>query len=112
MRVIWDRGEAVTAGELLAVFAHKGWKAQTMSTFLSRLVDKGLLRGERQGRGNRYTPALTEAEYHRLEARHIVDELYGGSLSGFLSALSGGQGLEREEVEALRAWFEEVSGRD
>ena len=43
MEVIWDRGEAVTAGELLTVFAQRAWKAQTMSTFLSRLADKGML---------------------------------------------------------------------
>lgn len=110
MEVIWDRAEAVTAGELLAVFAHRAWKAQTMSTFLSRLADKGLLQGERQGRCTRYRPALSREEYRRRRARHVVDDLYGGSLSGFLSALSGGQGLARDEVEALWAWFEEVSG--
>ena len=110
MEVIWERTEAVTAGELLAVFAQRAWKAQTMSTFLSRLADKGMLRGERQGRCTRYRPALSREEYRRRRARHVVDDLYGGSLSAFLSALSGGQGLDRDEVEALRVWFEEVSG--
>ena len=112
MEVIWERGTAVTAGELLAVFARRAWKAQTMSTFLSRLADKGMLRGERQGRCTRYRPALSREEYRRRRARHVVDDLYGGSLSAFLSALSGGQGLDRDEVEALRIWFEEVSGDD
>ena len=107
MEVIWERTEAVTAGELLAVFAQRAWKAQTMS---SRLADKGMLRGERQGRCTRYQPALSREEYRRRRARHVVDDLYGGSLSAFLSALSGGQGLDRDEVEALRVWFEEVSG--
>jgi BlaI family penicillinase repressor len=110
MEVIWERTEAVTAGELLTVFARRAWKAQTMSTFLSRLADKGMLRGERQGRCTRYRPALSREEYRRQRARHVVDDLYGGSLSAFLSALSGGQGLDRDEVEALRVWFEEVSG--
>lgn len=112
MEVIWDRGTAVTAGELLAVFAQRAWKAQTMSTFLSRLADKGMLRGERQGRCTRYRPALSREEYRRRRARHVVDDLYGGSLSAFLSALSGGEGLDRDAVEALRIWFEEVSGDD
>ena len=43
MRVIWDAGSPVTAAELLERFAHKGWKIQTVSTFLSRLVEKGVL---------------------------------------------------------------------
>lgn len=112
MRVIWSRGAPVTAGDLLDAFAHRGWKAQTMSTFLSRLVEKGILHSRRQGRGNLYVPAVSEAEYRRLAARQVVEQLYDGSLSAFLSALSGGQGLERGEVEELRAWFEEVCGHD
>ena len=52
MRVIWDAGEPVTAAWLLEVFAHKGWKIQTVSTFLSRLVEKGVLSVERRGRSN------------------------------------------------------------
>ena len=112
MEVIWDRGTAVTAGELLEVFAGRAWKAQTMSTFLSRLARKGALRGERQGRCTRYSPALSREEYRQRQARRLVDELYGGSLSGFLSALSGPQGLAKDGAEALRAWFEEAAGDD
>ena len=48
MRVIWDAGSPVTAAELLELFAHKGWKIQTVSTFLSRLVEKGVLSVERR----------------------------------------------------------------
>ena len=75
-------------------------------------MEKGILHSRRQGRGNLYVPAVSEAEYRRLAARQVVEQLYDGSLSAFLSALSGGQGLEREEVEELRAWFEEVCGHD
>ena len=66
MRVIWDAGEPVTAVWLLEVFAHKGWKIQTVSTFLSRLVEKGVLSVERRGRSNFYTPAVTEQGYQKL----------------------------------------------
>ena len=38
MRYVWDSGEAVTTSILLGVFAHKGWKVQTVSTFLTRLT--------------------------------------------------------------------------
>ena len=35
MRVIWDTGAPITAAQLLELFAHKGWKIQTVSTFLT-----------------------------------------------------------------------------
>ena len=46
MQVIWECDHPVTSSELLRIFAEekgKQWKGQTISTFLSRLVDKGVL---------------------------------------------------------------------
>mgnify|MGYP002299567793 FL=1 len=107
MRVIWDAGSPVTAAELLELFSHKGWKIQTMSTFLSRLVEKGVLSVERRGRSNFYTPAVTEQGYQKLEARRLVDEHYHGDLLDFLAAFYGGEPLKKEELDTLRRWFEQ-----
>ena len=43
MQVIWETATPVTTAYLLEVFAHKGWKGQTIATFLTRLADKGVL---------------------------------------------------------------------
>lgn len=107
MRVIWDAGESVTAAQLLELFAHKGWKIQTVSTFLSRLVEKGVLSVERRGRSNFYTPAVTEQGYHKLEARRLVNEHYHGDVLDFLAAFYGGEPLKKEELDSLRRWFEQ-----
>ena len=55
----------------------------TVSTFLTRLVEKGVLTVERRGRSNFYTPAVTEQGYHKLEP------------------------LKKEELDTLRRWFEQ-----
>lgn len=107
MRYVWDSGESVTTSRLLEVFAHKGWKIQTVSTFLTRLADKGALRVEKRGKANVYFPALTEAEYHELEARHLVDAMYHGSVLDFLAAFYGGRGISAQEAGELKRWFDE-----
>lgn len=107
MRYVWDSGEAVTTSRLLEVFAHKGWKVQTVSTFLTRLADKGALRVEKRGKVNVYFPAVTEAEYHELEARHLVDAKYHGSVLDFLAAFYGGRGVSAQEADELKRWFDE-----
>ena len=107
MRYVWDSGEAVTTSRLLEVFAHKGWKVQTVSTFLTRLADKGALRVEKRGKANVYFPAVTEAEYHELEARHLVDAKYHGSVLDFLAAFYGGRGVSAQEADELKRWFDE-----
>lgn len=107
MQEIWRVEPPVTSNQLMAVFAHKAWKAQTMSTFLTRLVDKGLLMVERKGKTNAYTPAVTQEEYHKREARHMIDSMYHGSLLDFLAAFYGGKGISPDEARELKAWFEQ-----
>lgn len=111
MRYVWDSGEAVTTSILLEVFAHKGWKAQTVSTFLTRLADKGALRVEKRGKANVYFSALTEAEYYELEARHLVDSKYHGSVLDFLAAFYSGKGISAQEADALKRWFDKEAGK-
>ena len=111
MRVIWASPTPVTSAEMLERFSAKGWKIQTVSTFLTRLVEKGALKIEKRGRGNLYSPALTPEEYRRREARNVVDTMYGGSMLDFMAAFYGGNYADKREIEELRRWFErEMSG--
>lgn len=110
MRFIWDNGRPVTTALLLEAFAHKGWKAQTVSTFLTRLADKGVLHVKKQGKANLYTPAVTETEYHGLEARQLVDSMYHGSMLDFLAAFYSGRGISADEADALKRWFDREAG--
>lgn len=112
MQVIWELEAPVTTAQMLEIFAHKGWKAQTMSTFLSRLVEKGVLTVARQGKSNLYTPAVTLEEYRRLEAQHVIESMYHGSLQNFLAAFYGGKRMSRAEAEELKAWFDQEARHD
>lgn len=112
MKVIWELAGPVTTSQLLELFAHKGWKVQTLSTFLARLVEKGVLRAEKKGKANLYFPALTQADYHKQEAQNVIDTMYHGSLLDFLAAFYGGQGISREELKELKQWFDREARHD
>lgn len=106
MEVIWEMGRPVKSSELLTVFSQEGkeWKGQTISTFLSRLVEKGVLIIERQGRPNTYVPRISYKEYKRLEAKSILDELYQGSIRSFIATLYEGE-VTQEDLEQVYKWF-------
>lgn len=78
----------------------------TILTFLTRLCEKGYLSMERQGRVNLYTPLIAEREYLACESRQILDRLYGGSLSSFVTSLCDA-GVDGEELEELRRLLRE-----
>ncbi|WP_433938587.1 BlaI/MecI/CopY family transcriptional regulator [Paenibacillus lautus] len=107
MEVIWECTPPVTSTELLALFAQRGreWKAQTISTFLSRLVDKGALTATRDGRTNKYTPRISPEDYKLMEAQHVLDGLYQGSVKNLISALYDGEKLSDKDIAELKQWF-------
>jgi BlaI family penicillinase repressor len=115
MKVIWECDHPVTSTELLRIFAEqkgKQWKGQTISTFLSRLVEKGVLTATRQGRTNLYEPRLSEEEYKLWEAESVLDELYQGSVKNFLSALYDSEKISKKEIDELKQWFSEKEADD
>ena len=65
---------------------------------------------EKRGKANVYFAAVTEAEYHELEARHLVDSKYHGSVLDFLAAFYGGKGLSAQEAAELKRWFDQEAG--
>ncbi len=110
MEVLWRSDVPLSSAQLMEHFAaHHGkeWKAQTLSTFLSRLTQKGLLRSQRQGRVVYYQPLQSKAEYSQGLARSILDTMYQGSVKTFFAALCGGTLLPEEERRELRSWLEE-----
>lgn len=109
MVVIWSCDPPVTSTELLDIFAEKGkaWKAQTMSTFLSRLVDKGALTVTRRGRINDYTPLLQPEDYKLQETQHVLDGLYQGSVKNLVSAMYDGDKLSDDDISELKKWLSE-----
>ena len=59
MEYFWSTGGKYTFGELMKYFKEeedKNWKKQTLNTFLSRLIDKGLL--ERKKKRQRHIMGL------------------------------------------------------
>ena len=78
----------------------------TLLTLLTRLADKGFVRIEKQGRSSIYTPLVSREDYQARQSRRFVDQLFGGSMSAFASALTA-SGIPREDLAELRRLLEE-----
>lgn len=109
MEVIWECTPPVTSAELLRLFAQRGreWKGQTISTFLSRLVDKGALSATKHGRTNKYIPRISLEDYKLIETKSVLDGLYQGSVKNLISALYDGDKLSNQDIAELKKWFSE-----
>lgn len=108
MLIIWNLNKEVTSGELLDIVDKKKgkrWSSQTISTFLSRMIEKEVLTSNKVGRTNYYTPSVSLDEYKQREAEGILNDMYKGSVKSFLSALYYGKKIKKEEIDELKEWF-------
>lgn len=78
----------------------------TLLTLLSRLAEKGFIATEKAGRVNCYTPLVTQEAYLASQSRRFIDQLFGGNMSLFASALCD-SGLSKQELAQLRQLLEE-----
>ena len=105
MKVIWKAKEPITSLEIGKKVEEKGWKKTTIATFLTRLVEKGALSAEKQGKLYYYTAELTEKEYRKAQTKNLIKSLYGGSVKEFAVSLFEEQSLSADDIEELRAIF-------
>ncbi len=108
MQVMWETGEPMTASQLLGRFeSSKGWKPQTLNTFLTRLVAKGYLVSRKRGNANVYSILISKAEFESQEASEFIEKNYGGSAKRLIAALVDSGAVSDEELVELKQWFSE-----
>ncbi|MFA5006582.1 MAG: BlaI/MecI/CopY family transcriptional regulator [Candidatus Izemoplasmatales bacterium] len=80
MRIVWER-QPVTANEATQdLYESQAWTISTVKTLLSRLVDKGLIQAEPQGKKYLYQAIWTERECVISEMKQALHRIYGGHL--------------------------------
>lgn len=107
MQAVWQATPPVSRGKLEEILLPQHPMAQTtLLTLLSRLAEKGFLQVKKSGKTNYYIPTITQDAYVSAQGRRFVDQLCGGSISAFASALCDGA-LSKQELQELRKLLEE-----
>lgn len=107
MKVIWKSKEPITSLDIGKEVEDKGWKKTTIATFLTRLVEKGALSANKQGKLYYYTPLITEKEYKKSQTKNLIKTLYNGSVRDFAVSFFEEQNLSDEDIQELKAIFED-----
>ena len=107
MKVIWKAKEPITSLDIGKEVEDKGWKKTTIATFLTRLVEKGALSAEKQGKLYYYTPLISKKEYRKSQTKNLIKTLYNGSIKDFAVAFFEEQKLSDKDIQELRSIFED-----
>ena len=88
------------------------WNLSALQTLLGRLVRRGFLQTEKQGKSRYYTPLVTEEDYLAEDSRRYFQKWTGGSLRDLVACLYVNHSVTKEDLEELKAFIEdETEGR-
>lgn len=115
MNFLWKEGGAKSFVEIMTFLNEKEgkeWKKQTVNTFIKRLSDKGLIMADETGKNRVYHASVTIAEFEKGKTKKFLNDFYGGSVYSFLSALTGGKGVDKKFADDLRILVEKEFTED
>ncbi|KKM09437.1 beta-lactamase [Clostridiales bacterium PH28_bin88] len=108
MKVFWSRQAPSAANEIVeALTGRTNWNPRTIKTLISRLVKKGALGYQEDGRVYYYYPLVNEDECIKAESRSFLKRVYGGALQPMLVNFLREEKLSREEIEELKRILDE-----
>ena len=103
MEVRWSEAPLTAAEVAERVPADRGWSIRTVKTLLSRLLAKGVLSHEEQGRRYLYRPAVERDDYVAQESRRLLDRLFGGRVTPLVAHLAERDVLSERDIAEIEA---------
>ncbi len=103
LSALWDDAPQTAADLTTRVGKTNGWTQATVKTLLARLVQKGAVTAEADGRRYLYSPAIERADAVGEESQRFVDRLFGGRVSPLIAHLADREALSDTDIAEIEA---------
>ena len=111
MLEIWRAEKPVYLEEILEALEEFDWAESTVRNFLTRIIDKGYLKVEKDGRKNIYIP-LVSKDYINEELEEIIESFYEDSIAKLIEELYKSKSLDLGDLKDLQKYIkEEIDGK-
>ena len=108
MQAIWHiEPPASTSAVREELQKERPWNLSALQTLLGRLVRRGFLQTEKQGKSRYYTPLVTEEDYLAEDSRRYFQKWTGCSLRDLVACLYVNHSVIKEDLEELKAFIED-----
>lgn len=101
MEYLWRESPRTLMQIVHAMAAETGWAKSTVTTMVTRMEAKGLLRFETGGRAKRIYPAVSRQEAVSAETDGFLNKVYSGSAGLLMTALIRQNRLSQDEIDGL-----------
>ena len=108
MEVLWKLAPQSSEDIVAALQTPGGWHEKTIKTLLNRLLSKGAVTAERDGRRYLYAPVLTRAQWQSQESHSLLDRVFGGKVAPLLAHFSRHEKLTAKDIAELRKLVDSI----
>lgn len=108
MEIFWQRHPLVAEDVVTALATRSDWAEPTVKTLLNRLLNKGALRAERDGRRYLYAPVLTREAWIAQQSEGFVDRVFGGRVAPLVAHFSERGKLTQADIAELKQLIEDL----
>jgi predicted transcriptional regulator len=110
MAVLWCE-QPLSAEEVAARLQGRtdrpDWQLSTVKTLLGRLLAKGAVGADKDGRRFLYRPLLAREDWVAQQSSSLLDRLFGGQLAPLVAQFSARRKLSAEDRAALQKLLKE-----
>ena len=102
MKVIWDKAP-ITANEVVEEISEQNdWNHRTTRTLLNRLVKKGAVKFQAEGKRYLFSPKISKEECIKCESQSFLNRVFDGEASPLLAHFVKHRILSKSEMEELK----------
>jgi len=106
MKAVWETPVPMNVNSV-AERIEKDWKIQAVISLMNRLVDRGFIRTEKNGRDRLYYPLITREEYLQFETGNFVKQYHENSFLNLVTTLYDNKSLSENDIDELLEWANE-----
>ncbi len=103
MEVLWAESPLGAAEVASRVDPTRGWSDRTVKTMLSRLLAKGAIAHQEEGRRYLYRPAVTREAFVARESGRLLDRMFGGRVTPLVAHLVEQKRLSPADIAEIEA---------
>lgn len=110
MKVLWAQSP-LTAQQINEQIKDQNWRKATVKTLVNRLLKKGLISYEQQGRTYFYQPVLAKASYLAEQNESFLQDLYDGRLTDLMAAFTAQESLSPQDLAEIKAMIAQLESK-
>lgn len=108
MKVVWENEPPITTNIIMEQLGkQKKWKAQTIISLMLRLVERGFLNTDKNGKERIYFPLVSKEEYLKFESNNFIKQYHDNSFLNLVNTLYNDKVVTDEDIDELLQWAKE-----